>query len=105
MADVGSAYNADRADLYLAPLRKEWGSVSSYASEWEQWSEDERLTFVLEWPGRVSGLSQLREWDADRRLSSEQAAALKQLEGLIKVEQPAVTRLLAEPSRSSRRAS
>jgi hypothetical protein len=85
-----------RIDNYLHYLLREWNRLPWVFSEWNDWEEHERLNFVLEWPIREDRLLQLRGWEEQGLLGSDQRRKFEQLLGLIEAHRPQLDRLLAE---------
>lgn len=85
-----------RVDRYLEYLVREWQSVPGVAQEWTDWSADEQLEFVLEWPIREDRLGQLRQYAEQGLLTPPQRERYEQLLELVAQHRPTVEALLRE---------
>jgi hypothetical protein len=83
-------------DDYLEHLLRIWETLPSITHEWDSWTEDERLDFVIEWPIREDRLQQLQRWAAEGQLSPAQRVRYEELLRLIARQRPTLERLLAE---------
>lgn len=93
---VGSQTVGSQIDDDLAYLTAEWESVAETVAEWTEWTERERLDFVLEWPLREDRLGRLRRWHAEGRFSDQQRRRYDDLLGTIRRHRTALDRLLAD---------
>ena len=66
------------------------------AHEWDSWTEDKRLDFVLEWSIREDRLHSLRKICERGEMSPEQRARFAQLETVVARNRAAIDRLLDE---------
>jgi hypothetical protein len=82
-----------RADRYLSYLESEWAAVPRVASEWAQWSEDERLDLQIEWGMREDRLAALERMEVEGTLGAAHAAQLAALQRLIAANRDTLERL------------
>ena|SRR5579864_7444002 len=83
-------------DDYLAYLLREWQNLPDLAQEWDCWTADEQLDFVVEWPIREDRLQQLQHWAAEGRLTPAQCARYQDLLALIARYRSTLERLFVE---------
>ena len=86
----------ERVDRFLSYLEVEWADVPRVAHEWDSWTEDKRLDFVLEWSIREDRLHSLRKICERGEMSTEQRARFAQLETVVARNRAAIDRLLDE---------
>ncbi|MDP9363006.1 MAG: hypothetical protein M3Q10_02030 [Chloroflexota bacterium] len=96
MAQLAPRVIRARIDDDLAYLVSEWSSLPDVVAEWDDWTEHERLDFVLEWPLREERLRELRRRDAEGLLSPGQRARYGELLDLIRRHRTELERLLAD---------
>ncbi|MCX6021569.1 MAG: hypothetical protein NTZ05_07535 [Chloroflexi bacterium] len=84
-----------RIDFSLAYLITEWRDLPNLADEWDEWEENSRYDFYLEWPIKEGHLHKLRQWHAQGLLSQEQCERYTELQRLIEQNTPILERLLA----------
>lgn len=90
------AITAERIEGTLRYLRREWSSVPEYVKAWEGWSEDEKLSFVLEAGIREDYLAQACEWARRGLLSTDQLKELRKIESIACANRSLLEPLLAE---------
>lgn len=95
MAELMTSPTLEQIDRLLAREREAWESLPAVAREWDEWSEDRRLEFVIEWPRQEDGLEVLEQWAADQRLSARQCSVYGRLLGLVGCNRPLIDSLLS----------
>ncbi|MBA2596717.1 MAG: hypothetical protein H0V00_08860 [Chloroflexia bacterium] len=85
-------------DKSLDYLMSNWDDIPEIAADWDNWDEDDRLDFVLEWPLREDRLHQLQRWQIDGNLSASQLQRFAELEELIERNTPTLGHLLEDES-------
>lgn len=86
----------ERVDRYLEYLCNEWQDIPEVGQEWDSWTADEQLDFVIELPIREDRLQQLQQWAAAGQLTPAQRARYEELLSLIVRHRATLDRLLAE---------
>ena len=86
----------ERINSYLAYLERKWRRVPDLARMWNDWDDDERLDFVVEWPIREDRLGQLQQWAAKGALTPGQHERYDGVLTLVAEYRPTMERLLAE---------
>jgi len=86
----------ERIDDYLTYLVKRWQGIPRLAAEWDDWDEDSRLVFDLNWAVAEDRLVQLQGWEEQGQLTAEQRARLRDLKVLVAEYRPVLVRMLAE---------
>ena len=79
---------------YLDYLFREWESIPALAAEWEEWDENSKLTFVIDWGVPEDRLGQLRQWAEKDLLTPAQRARYEELLWLVAQHRPVLERLL-----------
>ena len=85
-----------RIEHYLDYLTNQWEGIPELAAEWEDWDQDSRLTFVLNWGVPADRLHQLQGWAAQGLLTPGQHARYDGLLQLVERNRPTLERLLAD---------
>ena len=85
-----------RIEHSLAYLLREWAGLPDLAAEWDEWDEDSKLDFVIDWGVPADRLHQLRQWAEQDLLTLEQWAQYDQLMALVAKHQPILDELLKD---------
>lgn len=86
----------EQIDDYLDYLVNSWQGVPRLAADWEEWDEDSRLVFDVNWAIPEDRLLQLRGWAEQGLLSASQRARYEMLEAQVAEYRPLLDRMLAE---------
>lgn len=68
---------------YLDYLTKTWRGIPLDAREWDEWDEDSRLDYVLDWGVPADRLHSMREWAAEGLLTEGQMVRFRALLELV----------------------
>ena len=96
MVQLTPPVTSERIEHELGYARREWGAIPSYVAAWEQWDEDERLDFVIEWPIRESALTLLRGWASQGLLTLDQRREYEDILCTVAKYRPLLAPLLAD---------
>ena len=86
----------DKIEFALDYLLREWSGVQELAGEWNNWDEDSRLVFELNWAVPEDWLHQLQQWAEQGVLTPEQRCRYADLLKLVAQQRPTLERLLAD---------
>ena len=85
-----------RIEHYLEYLSSQWEGVPELAAEWDEWDQDSRLTFILNWGVPADRLHCLTQWAAAGLLTPDQSDRYDRLMRLVEQHGPTLRRLLTE---------
>lgn len=71
----------------------EWRGVHGDATEWNEWDEDSKLLYKLEWGLAEDRLGRLRAWAASGAMIAEQRARYEELLQLVEQTRPLLKQL------------
>jgi hypothetical protein len=83
-------------DRSLDYLEQAWEAVPKVAAAWDDWDEEDRLDFVLEWPLREDRLIHLGHLSDEGRLSAPQRQRHAAIQVLVQRHRSMLARLLAD---------
>ncbi|HEY7066308.1 MAG TPA: hypothetical protein VII06_32850 [Chloroflexota bacterium] len=89
-----------RIDHYLDYLCDQWDGIPAVASEWQEWEDESRQTFLANWAVPRDRLHSLKQWAEQGLLSTAQRARYDVLLELVERQRPTLERLFGEPVRS-----
>jgi hypothetical protein len=80
---------------FLDYVHKRWNMIPELAAEWDEWDEDSRTDFALDWPICEDRLQQLQGWAEQGLMTPTQRARYDELLKLVAANRPTLERLLA----------
>ncbi len=96
MAEVAqNAKLSEWIEDFLDYLFREWGGIPDLAAEWDEWDEDSRTDFALDWPICEDRLQQLQGWAEQGLMTPAQQARHEELLKLVAEQRPTLETLLA----------
>ena len=84
----------ERVDGFLDYLFQQWANVPEQAADWNEWDEDSKVDFILDWPICEDRLQQLRRYADEGMLMPEQTAQYRKLLRLVSRNRPVLERML-----------
>ena len=95
-------YSVERADSRLHYLIRAWSCMPEQAIEWEEWDDEDRFDFELDWPVVEMDLNSLKRWHGEGLLTEDQRERYEELMRLVTAYRPLLDRMFSEPARTAK---
>ena len=92
----GPSHTEEAADHFLEMMLRIWGTVPEFEHEWDEWDEDSRLHYVIDWPVTEMELRRLRRWHDEGLFNEDQQRRYETLERYVEKYRPTLERLFEE---------